>query len=60
MTGEATSIGYVNVLELKRFAAEKLSRQPALRYVLLTESDEIPILDLLARLPLWLTLLRRG
>jgi len=44
---------------LKWFATEKLNRHSVLQDVLLQEKDEISAADFLARLPIWLTLLRR-
>ena len=49
----------VNIVRLKNFAAEKLSRQSALREVLLREDDHISSTDFVARLPIWLALLGR-
>jgi hypothetical protein len=47
----------VSILGLKKFAAEKLNPQSALRNVLLAERDEIVAIDFLSRIPVWLILL---
>ena len=51
--------GTVNILRLKKFAAENLPPQSALRDLLLQEKDQIPAAEFLAKLQVWLTLLRR-
>jgi hypothetical protein len=48
----------VNLRRLKRFADEKLGRSSILRYVLLEESDEIPAIEFVSKLQIWLALLR--
>jgi len=50
----------LDMKRLKRFATERLGRHSALREVLLGEKDEISPADFLARLPLWLALLRHS
>jgi hypothetical protein len=47
----------VNIVRLKNFAAERLPHHLALRDVLLSERDEIPIPEFLAKLQVWLALL---
>lgn len=49
----------VCVKPLKRFALEKLPQDSPLREVLLCERDELEVSELLARLEIWLLLLRR-
>jgi hypothetical protein len=49
----------LNMILLKRFAAANLNRRSALREVLLQEKDQIPAGEFLARLPVYLALLRR-
>jgi hypothetical protein len=53
----------LNLTPLKNFAAEKLGRHSALRIlrdVILEEKDAIGPAEFLARLPVWLALLRRA
>lgn len=50
----------ISITRLKNFAMEKLPQQSAFREVLLSEKDEISSADFLARLPVWLALLRQG
>ena len=49
----------IDLRPIKRLVAEKLDRQSPLR-VLLEEDDEIPAAEFLARLPVYLALLRRS
>jgi len=48
----------VNITRLKGFAAEKLPHHSALSKVLLQEKDEVPASEFLARVPVYLVLLR--
>lgn len=48
----------VNILRLKQFAAERLGHRSALREVLLQEKDEVAPVEFLAKLQVWLALLR--
>jgi hypothetical protein len=48
----------VNITRLKSFVIQRLSPLSPLREVLLQEKDEIPPSDFLARLSVWLALLR--
>jgi len=50
----------LDMKRLKQFATERLGRHSPLQEVLLGEKDEISAADFLARLPVWLTLLRRS
>jgi len=43
---------------IKQFALERLGRHCVLAEILLQEKDEITHAELLARLPIWLTLVR--
>ena len=47
----------VNIRPLKRFASEKL-RRTFLRSILLSENDYLNILEFLAKLDIWLKLLK--
>ncbi|MEM3488931.1 MAG: hypothetical protein QXO75_04650 [Nitrososphaerota archaeon] len=48
----------VNIRALKDFVAEKLPSGTPLREVLLMEKDEIEVHDFLAKLEIWLKLLK--
>ena len=52
----------IHVQRLKEFAFDKLPKDSALREILLAESEELDALTFLARLPIWLRLmkLKRG
>jgi hypothetical protein len=58
MTEPESTSTRLSILGLKKFVVDKLNPKSALRSVLLAERDEIPISDLLSRIPVWLTLLR--
>jgi hypothetical protein len=49
----------IDIRRLKRFALEHLPRDSPLRDVLLAEEDELSVQDFLAKMDLWLKLLRR-
>jgi len=53
----AKPITHINMRPLKQFAYENLPKSP-LRKVLLIEADVLDVHTFLARLPLWLNLLR--
>lgn len=48
----------VSIVALKKFAEERLPRESTLREVLLTERDELSAGEFLAKLDVWLRLLR--
>ena len=47
----------VNISGLKRFATENLSSTSRLRAVLLSERDQLPAVDFLAKMDVWMRLL---
>ena len=49
----------VDITRLRNFAAEKLPHESPLRDILLQEKDQIPAAEFLAKLQVWLALLRR-
>jgi hypothetical protein len=53
------AISKVNFVKIKRLAIERLGSKSILAEVLLQEGDQISSTEFLARLPVWLTLLRR-
>jgi len=50
----------VNIKKLKDFAYKSLPENWPLREILLSDNEEIDVQTLLARLPIWLKLLRMG
>lgn len=48
----------VDLLSLRKLALEKLRKRSALREVLLQERDDISAAEYLAKIPIWLALLR--
>jgi len=49
----------INIRRIKEFAMAKLPKGSALRDVLLSESDDMDVNDFLAKMEIWLKLLRR-
>jgi hypothetical protein len=49
----------LNLRPLKQFVSEKLEQNSALRFVLLNEKDEVPAIDFIPKMQIWLTLLSR-
>jgi hypothetical protein len=49
----------VSLIPLKKFATERLAKNSALRDVLLEEKDEITRPEFLAKMTVWLALLKR-
>lgn len=58
LTVNGSPIRNVNLGSLKQFAADNLSHRSALRTILLGERDEVPPVEFLAKLQVWLALLR--
>jgi len=48
----------INIRKLKNFAFDDLPKDWPLREILLSEDDELDVSTFLARLPLWLNLIR--
>ena len=51
--------GLIDIRRLKTFALANLSRSLILRYLLLSESDELPKADFIVKIGLWLKISRR-
>ena len=47
----------IDIRRLKKFATENLSSLSRLRAVLLSERDQLPAVDFLAKMDIWLRLL---
>ena len=47
----------IDIRRLKKFATENLSSPSRLRAVLLSERDQLPAVDFLAKMDVWLRLL---
>lgn len=57
-SGALTQRRKVSITALKRFAEERLPRESPLREVLITERDELSPEEFIAKLDVWLRLLR--
>ena len=51
------SIGMIDIQRLKGFAVQNLSSASRLRAVLLSERDQLPAVDFLAKMDVWMRLL---
>jgi len=47
----------IDIRRLKRFAVESLPSNSRLRFVLLSERDQLPAVDFLAKMDVWMRLL---
>jgi len=62
MEGSSTSTsrtGYLDLVALKKYAQEKLHPSSPLRDLLLSERDRLSVDEFLAKMDLWLRLMRR-